>query len=181
MYNRVVEEADRGRQKWNNNVNLRDPGDCERSALNHNTDEFSCAIGLASLDRIDDAIKLRLNFLKLLAEKLKTHNIFQNLPASKNISPFYFSLLLADDLVDKKVQFCEMSIQRGAPLLTDYTCVVAEWRCLKSLNVLVKKKSNVIRAKQNLFNLFLNEMFTEKEASQIADIFLTNAAMIRKP
>ena len=79
LYKRIIEESDRGREKWNSNVNLRDPGDCSHSALNHNTNEFSCAIGLASLNRVTETINKRLEFLNDLSNNLRDKKIFQNL------------------------------------------------------------------------------------------------------
>ena len=63
--------ADRGKILWNEKLDLRDPKHSLFPALNWNTDEFSCAIGLANLKRLKKTIKDRLSFVNLLKSKLK--------------------------------------------------------------------------------------------------------------
>ena len=46
------------------NLDLRDPKYSLFPALNWNTDEFSCAIGLSSLKRLNDTNSKRLKFIR---------------------------------------------------------------------------------------------------------------------
>ena len=52
LFKKVLAYADRGKILWKDNLDLRDPKYSLFPALNWNTDEFSCAIGLASLRRL---------------------------------------------------------------------------------------------------------------------------------
>ena len=52
LYRNALAHADRGKILWNKRLDLRDPNYSLFPALNWNTDEFSCAIGLANLKRL---------------------------------------------------------------------------------------------------------------------------------
>ena len=58
--------VDRGKILWKKNLDLRDPKYSLFPALNWNTDEFSCAIGLSSLKRLNVTNSKRLKFIRTL-------------------------------------------------------------------------------------------------------------------
>ena len=51
-------------------LNLKDPGIAKFPALNFNTNDISCATGLAQLQRIKDTISKRKKFIKQLNKKI---------------------------------------------------------------------------------------------------------------
>ena len=62
LYHNILAHADRGKQIWKKNLNLKDPSKALYPALNFNSNEFSSAITLASLSRAKETIKKRINF-----------------------------------------------------------------------------------------------------------------------
>ena len=56
LYRQALAHADRGKPRWRDDFSDRDPAGYLFPALNHNTDEISCAIGIASLGRLADTI-----------------------------------------------------------------------------------------------------------------------------
>jgi dTDP-4-amino-4,6-dideoxygalactose transaminase len=167
LHRRVVELADRGRPKWSVDYRSRDPGHATRVALNFNTDEFSCAIGSASLRRVKETISKRHLFLKKLTEELGPDNVFDNLPADDNISPFFYPLVLTRALQDKKSSLCEKMLTDGVPIMQDYTCFVHDWELSRRFKIRMNPV-NAARAKKNVFNLFLNENYSDAEAKYVA-------------
>ena len=168
LHHRLIEITDRGRPKWSNAYSGRDPGDANKISLNYNTDEISCAIGSASLARVLKTIQLRKEFISSLTEQLGDENIFENLPAADNISPFFYPLLLRKDLRSKKASLCKWMANAGIPLAEDYACFVQDWKFVKRLALSRTRTSNAVKAKKNIFNLFLNENYSDIEAKYIA-------------
>jgi perosamine synthetase len=172
-FRRLVELADRGRPKWDPQYIPSDPGFANRVSLNFNTDEFSCAIGIASLRRVDVAIRQRREFLRALHSLVnREQNVVLNLPAPVGISPFYFPVVLAPELQEQKESFCDVLMEYGVPLAKTYPCIVADWLIVRKLNgaVRVAHCENVMQAKRNIFNLFLNERYSWSDAEVIAEI-----------
>ena len=166
--NAVIEESDRGRPKWSNDYRSGDPGHATVSALNFNTDEFSCAIGSASLLRLDDTIQRRREFLFSLdvaLEKFKPN--FELMNHSRGQSPFFIPLLVGDELKAKKLEIAEILQAEGVSLLPSFQNIVADWEITKKLNLKVIKSSNAESMKARSFNLFLNENFGEREINDI--------------
>ena len=166
--NAVIEESDRGRPKWSNDYRSGDPGHATVSALNFNTDEFSCAIGSASLLRLDDTIQRRREFLFSLdvaLEKFKPN--FELMNHSRGQSPFFIPILVGDEFKTRKLEIAEMMKAEGVSLLPSFQNIVADWEITKKLNLKVIKSSNAESMKARSFNLFLNENFGEREINEI--------------
>ena len=66
LYHMLLASADKGKQVWRNDIDLRNPNFAIMPALNFTTNDLSCAIGSASLRRLDKTIKLRNNWVKNL-------------------------------------------------------------------------------------------------------------------
>ena len=62
LYHNILAHADRGKQIWKKNLNLKDPSKALYPALNFNSNEFSSAITLASLSRQKKQLKKELIF-----------------------------------------------------------------------------------------------------------------------
>ena len=166
----VIEESDRGRLKWSSEYRSGDPGHATVSALNFNTDEFSCAIGLASLTRLEETIQRRRSFLGELNAKVKRlEPYFRLMNNSLGQSPFFIPLIVGNEFESRKVEIAEILQAEGISLLPIFNNVVADWDIAKRLNWKIKKSSNAESMKARSFNLFLNENYGEREASEISE------------
>jgi perosamine synthetase len=174
VYKRLVEESDRGRQKWNVDFSPRAIGDVKISALNYNTNEISSAIGLASLARIDDAINQRRDFARKLTTNLQSNKIIKRTHNIGNSSPFFLPVLLESNLIRQKKEFCEYLKKNGIDLLDTYHCFMYCWEFVKNHpeKIRVVGADNAAKSKENIFNLFFNENYGEYEAHEIGCIFI---------
>ncbi len=166
LYHQVLAHADRGKQIWKKNINLKDPSKALYPALNFNSNEFSSAISLASLNRVKVTIKKRVNFLKKLNKCLKESKIcyieYQNFDL---FSPFYISISLRLNLLKiSKLKFVEEIRKEGIPLLNSYGCIISDWSWAKKYMQDKFVTKNAINFKNKSFNLFLNENYSSKEA-----------------
>lgn len=172
IYKNIVEQSDRGRPKWSKNYNSRDPGQAKSSALNFNTDELSCAIGLASLAKIDKTISKRLKFLKTLSSNMKNENlIFDHAYFDEGTSPFLLPIIIKDKYCNKKKAIAKMLLHEGIDLSPEYNCVISEWNIVKKLGIKVIKDTNASSMKERSFNLFLNEKYSQSEVKDIINAF----------
>jgi perosamine synthetase len=166
----VIEESDRGRPKWSSEYRPGDPGHATVSALNFNTDEFSCAIGLASLSRLENTIQRRRKFLDELNKKVKhLEPYFRLMGNSLGQSPFFIPLIVGNEFELRKIEIAELLKLEGISLLPAFNNIVADWDIAKKLNWKIEKSLNAKSMKARSFNLFLNENYGEREASEIVE------------
>jgi perosamine synthetase len=168
--NAVIEESDRGRPKWSGEYRSGDPGHAAVSALNFNTDEFSCAIGLASLSRLENTIQRRRNFLAELNRKAKhLRPYFRLMNNSLGQSPFFIPLIVGNEFELRKIEIAELLKLEGISLLSSFENIVADWEIAKKLDWKITKSSNAKSMKARSFNIFLNENYGEREAIEIVE------------
>lgn len=166
----VLEEADRGRPKWSSGYRGGDPGHASVSALNHNTDEFSCAIASASLARLEQTVRQRRSFLKELSaamEPLRSHAT--PMAYSRGQSPFFMPIVLSPEAAARKLEIATALQAEGIHLLPTYPCIVADWQVTRDLGICVVKADNAREMKMRSFNLFLNERYGRREAEEVAE------------
>ncbi len=95
LFRRALAHADRGKPRWREDFSDRDPSGYLFPALNHNTDEISCAIGIASLARLDKTIMRRQSFVSDLVDKLVDHaQICRPYAHSPTDSPFFYPIIV---------------------------------------------------------------------------------------
>jgi dTDP-4-amino-4,6-dideoxygalactose transaminase len=165
----MIEEADRGRPKWSSSYRGGDPGHATVAALNHNTDEFSCAIASASLSRLEDTVRRRREFLRALVTAtapLAAHA--SPMVHSRGQSPFFMPIVLSEGLAAHKVEIASALQAEGINLLPTYPCIVADWEVSETLGIRVVKADNAREMKRRSFNLFLNERYGRPEADEVA-------------
>jgi dTDP-4-amino-4,6-dideoxygalactose transaminase len=172
LYKKVVEYSDRGRPKWSDSHRKRDPGHSNVVSLNFNTDEFSCAIGGASLKRIDETIEKRRRFVFGLKEKLATKVGDFIVPHEIHMgnSPFFLPMIINEKFSDKKEKICEYMLSKGIDLVKQYDCIVADWECLNLFDHRIHDCENIRKMKKKSFNLFLNEKYGELEIEEISNV-----------
>lgn len=165
----VLEESDRGRPKWSSEYRGGDPGHASVSALNHNTDEFSCAIASASLTRLENTVGQRRAFLDELRRAiapLAPH--VHTMRHSRGQSPFFMPIVLSAELAARKLDVAAALQAEGIHLLPTYPCIVADWDVTRNLGIRIVKADNAREMKARSFNLFLNEQYGRREANEVA-------------
>lgn len=166
--NAVIEESDRGRPKWSNEYRAGDPGHATVSALNFNTDEISCAIGLASLNRLENTIQRRREFLfelDSMMQSLAPH--FRLMTHSRGQSPFFIPIIVSSNYESRKLEIADLLKCEGISLLPSFHNVVADWEIAEKLKWKIIKAQNAKSMKARSFNLFLNENYENQEVQEI--------------
>ena len=166
--NAIIEESDRGRPKWSNEYRAGDPGHATVSALNFNTDEISCAIGLASLNRLENTIQRRRKFLfelDVMMQSLAPH--FRLMKHSRGQSPFFIPIIVSSKYDSKKLEIADLLKCEGISLLPSFHNIVAEWEIAEKLKWRIVKTQNAKSMKARSFNLFLNENYGSNEGAEV--------------
>lgn len=169
LFHLSLAHADRGKQVWRTDLNLNDPRSALFPALNFNTNEFSCAIGLASLERLEDTINKRNLFLSalvgLLPKETKTCLPYAH---NQNFSPFYFPIFVNEQKIRcSKMEFANALLAEGIGLLAEYGCLVNDWNWAKQYLADDFEAVNARSTRDRSFNLFLNEQYGEREVEDI--------------
>ena len=128
IYRNILEYSDRGKKIWKKN-NLNDPSLASKPALNHNTNEFSCAITISSLERLNINIKKRKIILKKLILELKRTKVCMPSEFNDGFSPFFFPVIVDhNQLKCSKITFVKEIKSKGVGLLEEYNCIVPKWK-----------------------------------------------------
>ncbi len=168
LYRKAIAYADRGKQPWRTDINQNDPGFSMFPALNFNTDEFSCAIGLASLQRLDETINGRLSFLKELLTNWNSVESCELYPFNNGFSPFFHPVIVDTEKIKcSKMEFAKALAAEGVQLNLHYGCVIDDWEWVRPYCGFGSASPNARWMKQNSFNLFLNERYGKQEALDI--------------
>lgn len=170
IFKKVLAHGDRGKLLWKKNLDFRDPKFSLFPALNWNTDEFTCSIGLANLRRLNKTNNKRKIFLKKLINSMNENNIksCSYLNFHNGYSPFYFPMKYNFEFLKiSKRTFCEALIKEGIPLGINYGCVVADWIWAKKYFLKNYKTKNAIKIRDKCFHLYLNENYKNSEVKDI--------------
>jgi len=170
LYRKALAYADRGKILWNKKLDLRDPKYSLFPALNWNTDEFSCAMGLANLKRLNQTNNMRKKFLEILIKLFKKQFIKSCKPLNynKGYSPFYFPIKYDHKVLEiSKKKFTDALIKEGIPLGWHYGCLVSNWKWAKKYLSDKFISRNAISTRDTCFHLYLNENYGLKEAIDI--------------
>jgi len=171
LYHLALAYADRGKQVWREDLNQNDPGNALFPALNFNTDEISCAIGIASLERLDETIEKRKAFLKFFIPLLKESKVCKPYYFDETFSPFFFPIFVdTSKLKCSKIEFAKKLNEYGVGNNFHYGCLISEWEWAKSYLQNDYSTPNAKFVKDNSFNLFLNENYTKEDAKKIIEI-----------
>jgi|TARA_B110000438_G_scaffold300310_1_gene352425 dTDP-4-amino-4,6-dideoxygalactose transaminase len=160
IFTNIMAYSDRGKKIWKN-VNLNDPGLAMFPALNHNTNDFTCAITHASLLRLNNTNTRRRKILENFLKELKILKTCTPSKYNKGFAPFFFPIFVNEKkLKCTKRTFAITLKKQGVGLLEEYNCIISRWKwARKYLNDnFVCKNANEMRKKS--FNLFLNENYT---------------------
>lgn len=164
-YHLALAHADRGKSIWRKDINLADPSLAPFPALNFNSNEFSSAIGLASLARLQDAIDKRNVFAKKFAERLSAESsVCRPYNFHEGFSPFFFPVFVDLEMVTcTKIEFAEALAAEGIGLNVHFGCVISAWDYAKPYLSDDFQCPNAMSTRDRSFNMFLNECYGEAE------------------
>jgi len=170
LYQNALAYADRGKPRWRNDFDDRNPNQFLFPALNLHTDEISCAVGVASLARLQDTILRRLAFLAELTGRLKDRaTLCQPFGYTPNDSPFVYPVLVdCDRITCSKQEFAKAVLAEGIGLNPHYQYLVADWPYLKPYLADDFDTPNARSMRDRSFMLYLNENYGISEASDCA-------------
>jgi perosamine synthetase len=166
VFRAALVHADRGKPRWREDFDDRNPTTYLAPALNHHTDELSCAIGLASLRRVRSTIVSRLAFVSDFVARLydasEVCRAYRFMPTS---SPFFFPVIVdVDKIRCSKIEFAEAVRAEGIDLNPHYRYVVCEWPYIRPYLADDFDTPNARSIRDRSFNLYLNEKYGEQEA-----------------
>ena len=174
LFRQALAHADRGKPRWNDGFDDRDPNTFLFPALNHNTGELSCAIGMGSLGRLADTITRRQSFLSdFIAALIEQSEVCQPYSWSPMDSPFFFPVIVdLTAITCSKVEFAEAVRGEGIDLNAHYQYVVAEWPYLKPYLLDGFDTPNAASIRDRSFNLYLNEKYGDRELLDVVEAIL---------
>lgn len=164
LHRKMLAFADRGKPRWVDGFDDRDPRGFLFPALNLHQDEISCAIGLSSLRRFDESRSKRLAFVKSLSERVEGTRF--RIDYSPEDSPFAIPVFVDGDGEEFGLKLRE----RGVPLNPRYRYLCCEWPWLEPYLVGDKETPIARKSRDSSFVLYLNENYGEKEAEYISNL-----------
>lgn len=169
LFRRSLGHADRGKPLWRTDLDFRDPGYADFPALNFNTCELSCAIGLASLGRLQATIDRRVRFLSRFVKELAEKSVACRPYAfNSGFSPFYYPIFVETHAVScTKIEFAEALAAEGIGLGTHYGCLLSTWNWAKPYMSDDFVTKNALSTRDRVFHLYLNENYGDEEVLDV--------------
>lgn len=167
LFRNALAHADRGKPIWRGDFSDRDPTGYLFPALNFNTNEISCAIGIASLARLSDTIMRRLSFVSdVVAGLVESASICRPYEHRPTDSPFFYPVIVDSARITcTKTEFAEAVRAEGIDLNPHYQYVIDEWPWLRPHLGDNFRAENARSIRDRSFNLYLNENYGESEAT----------------
>ena len=171
IYHQALAHADRGKPRWLEDFDDRNPSQYLFPALNLNTDEISCAIGLASIKRLDESRRHRLEYVAQVSNLVSKHcRACQPYGYTDDDSPFIYPIVVNRDAIRvDKTTFARAVIAEGIGLNPHYHYLVADWPWVRPYLSDDFDTRNARRIRDRTFNLYLNENYGEQEALDTVD------------
>jgi perosamine synthetase len=170
LHHRALAYADRGKPRWQEDFDDRNPNQFLFPALNLHTDEISCAMGVVSLERIEDTILRRLAFVAEFSGRLNDRaSACAPYGYSPNDSPFVYPVMVDSERLTCSVQdFAKAVLAEGIGLNPHYQYLVADWPYLKPYLADDFVTPDARGMRDRSFMLYLNENYGVSEASDCA-------------
>jgi len=174
LYRKALAHADRGKPTWRDDFDDRDPSGYLFPALNLHTDEISCAIGLASIGRLDQTKNRRIEFLTTLSRHLEQEaRLCRPYGCSDSDSPFYYPVFVdVDRITHTKIEFAEAVRAEGIGLNPHYSYVVMEWGWVPPYLADAFDCPNARDARNRSFCLYVNENYGQAEVRDTLEAIL---------
>jgi len=182
LYHRLLAYADRGKPRWADRFDDRDPTTFLFPALNHHTDEISCAIGCASLARLPDIIRRRRAFMLEFYQRLRERSqICAPYHHSLEDSPFIIPVVVDPSRLScDKVAFAEAVRAEGIGLNPHYMYVVRDWPWVREYLADDFDTPAARGIRDRTFALYVNENYGEEEAEDAVEAILKVERYFRK-
>ena len=170
LYRLALAHADRGKPRWRADFDDRDPSGYLFPALNHHSDEISCAIGRASLGRLPDTMRRRSAFVAELGRCLEaTSSVCRCYAFSPTDSPFFCPVHVdTGRIACDKTHFAEAVRGEGVDLNPHYMYVVHQWPWVRPHLSDDFTCPNATEVRDGSFNVYLNENYGPTEAADVA-------------
>lgn len=170
LYQNALAHADRGKPRWIDGFDDRDPSGFLFPALNLHTDEISCAIGIASLARLEDTIAKRLDFVRAVTAAIQSQcSICRPYGYTEGDSPFVYPVMVdATRLCCSPAEFAEAVRAEGIGLNPNYRYVASQWPFLRPYVADAFDTPNARAVRDGSFCLYLNERYGDQEARDCA-------------
>jgi perosamine synthetase len=167
LFRQALAHADRGKPSWADDFDDRNPNQFLFPALNFHTDELSCAIGTASLARLQDTISRRLAFVSELSSRLREHSkVCAPFGYTLNDSPFVYPVLVnREQICCTKEEFAKAVLAEGIGLNPHYQYLVADWPYLRPYLADNFDTPNARDIRDCSFMLYLNENYGDAEVN----------------
>lgn len=166
LFEKALAHADRGKARLADDFDDRDPNKFLFPALNHHTDELSCAVGIASLARLNDTIGRRLDFVADFTDRLREmSSICRPYGFTPGDSPFIYPVIVDTKRIRcGKQDFAAAIEAEGIGLNPHYQYLVADWPWLKPYLAEIVDTPNARSIRDRSFALYLNENYGPREA-----------------
>jgi dTDP-4-amino-4,6-dideoxygalactose transaminase len=165
IYQQAVAHADRGKPRWRKDFDDRNPAQYLFPALNFNSDEISCAIGIASIQRLDETRRRRIEYITQVSDLINKYSkVCLPYGCIDNDSPFIYPIIVNQEAirVDKKT-FSRAIIAEGIDLNPHYHYLVADWPWVRPYLSDDFDTPNARNIRDKTFNLYLNENYRKQE------------------
>lgn len=168
-YESVRAHADRGKPFFKPGFTEKNPSTFMFPALNFNSDELSCVLGIKTLAKLDSMVKRRIDFLfKLGASIAKNSRVCRSSEVSIDDSPFFHTIKIdTSRIFCSKEEFANAVKAEGIDINPDYKYVVCEWKWIKPYLADNFISKNAINLRKSSFNLLFNENYGKKEIGDI--------------
>lgn len=171
LYHLAQAHADRGKPCWEEGFVDNDPTGMLFPALNLHSNELSCAIGLASLARLPETIKQRLDFVVKLSERINQQaSNCKPYGYSAGDSPFFYPILFDENAARcSKIEFALALRAEGVGLNPNYQYVVSDWPWIQSYLSDDFNCPNAKAIRDNSFNVYVNENYGNQQVNDVLE------------
>lgn len=168
-YHQALAHADRGKPRWQEDFDDRDPSQFLFPAMNLHANEIGCAIGLASWKRLPETIKNRQHFVAQLVQKLIAQStVCRALPPTNFDSPFYHPIFVDLDRIKcAKIELANAIRAEGIGLNPHYHYLVEDWPWIHPYLADDFQCHQARGARDQSFCLYLNEHYGQQELDDI--------------
>ncbi len=178
LYQIARSYADRGKPFFRPDFDSKDAKSLLLPSLNFNLDEISCAIGLASLGKLEDTVIKRAEIFGWLYDFIYPNSSTLSLYEYEEYgdpSIFFYPIVVDVDTINvSKIEFAQAVAAEGVMVNPHYSEVVVEWPWYEPYRYewWGNKTPNAIAFRDSSFNLLIHEGFKKSDIEDIVEALL---------